>query len=248
MSQTILTIFDPNEVVQDTMEQLIEENTLTLRSNFEGSSPPTFVGSQFFSDTNDNKLKIYQQTGGTPVDWLDLYNFATDELEIRDGQIKTEQISYLARKGSIVTTQNIAPASCTLQAKFKEVSLISVPCNFYPLYNSPGSTSGAGVLENEGPAFTTVINSKIYVPDGAGTLYGIFYQVTCDVRFVVGSITSTNAGVVVGPAWGSTEAYIDTSLLTGDNWYDFEIQALSTVSFPGPAYGGIGGAVFRWEV
>jgi hypothetical protein len=223
------------------MEQLLEDSLDALRTNWEGASAPAIKASQFWSDLSDTKLKIMAQ--GSSTEWRDLYDFTAEEIVISADQVGTTEISSAARKGTIVTGENIDPNTCTLQAKFKNVSLFSTPCELFPLFASP-SASGLGAIDNPSGAWYDLMTSKIYVPDDAGTLYMMFRQLDCNVRFNVGGTLSTETGAVAGPAWG-TEAFADLASLSG--WYAIEVQGWSSVSFPGPNYGGISGVASRWE-
>ncbi len=241
MSQVFDGVFDPNEVVQDTMEVLLESSLDALRTNWEGGSAPSIKASQFWSDLSETKLKIMAQ--GSSTEWRNLYDFTAQEIIIAADQIGTTEISSAARKGTIVTNENIDPSACTLQAKFKNVSLFSTPCELFPLFTST-SASGLGSIDNPSGAWYTLMTSKIYVPDDAGTLYMMFRQMDCNVRFYVGGTLSTETGALAGPAWGS-EAFADLTTFSG--WYDMEVQGWSSISFPGPNYGGISGVASRWE-
>lgn len=242
MSQTFYSVFDPNEIVQDTMEQLIEDSLDALRTNFSGGSAPstpTPAPSQFFSNTTSNRLQIRAQDDSG---WEDIYDFANQEVVLGTGQVDAVNISDTARKPSLIASEAIAPSTCTIQAKFKTCSTIAVPAEFYPLFTTPTATSGVGVLTGAG--ITTLLTTKIYVPADAGTLYGIFYQVTCNAEFAIGSNPSSTTGIITGPAWGPV-INLDTSAISA-GWYDFYVKA--TTSAGSSPYGGIGGAAFRWEV
>jgi hypothetical protein len=239
MSQVFYDTFDPNEIVQTTMENIIEDSMDALRTSFEGSgAPPTPKPSQFYSNTTDNKLQIRAQDDSG---WDDIYDFTNQEVVLSTGQVDAVHISDTARKGSIVTDEAIDPATCTIQAKFKVVSLPTAPCEFFPLFTAPASTSGVGVLTSSG-SFTTLLTSKLYIPEDAGTLYAMIYQVTSTARFIVESLTSNVTGDITGPAWGPIIT-LDVSSLSG--WQDITVQANSSVGVS--PFGGIGGVSFRWE-
>ncbi len=239
MSQTFYDVFDPNEIVQDTMEQLLEDSLDALRTSFEGTSDPASPKpSQFCSNTTDGKLKVRAQDG---LGWDDLYDFTNQEPVLTAGQVDAVHISDTARKGTIVEGENIDPNSCTIQAKFKTVSLPALPCEVFPIFTNPAASIGVGVLLLP-TAWETLLTSKVYVPEDAGTLYAMFYQVTCEVQFTVEAQTSSSTGIEVGPGWGSVVS-IDTSSISG--WQDIEVQGKSSV--PVTPFGGIGGIAFRWE-
>lgn len=240
MSQVFYTVFDPNEIVQDTMEQLIEDSLDALRTNWEGgTSPPTPKTSQFFSNSTSNRLQIRAQDDSG---WEDVYDFTNQEVVLGTGQVETVHISDTARKGSLVQDEAISPATCAIQAKFSTISLFGVPSEFYPLFTTPTSTSGVGVLTST--SSTDLLTSKIYVPEDVGTLYMMCYQVTCNVNFVVSALASGPTGDVTGPAWGPV-VNRDLSVLSA-GWYDIKVQATSSVG--SSPFGGIGGVSFRWEV
>ena len=240
MSQNFHTPFDSAEVVQTTMEHLIEESLDALRTNWEGTAAPTIKASQFWSDLSESKLKIMNQ--GSSTEWLDVYDFTAKEIVLSPNQVGTTEISGTARKGTIVTGENINPNTCTLQAKFKTVSLFSTPCQLFPQYTSPTEDTGLGCIGNPGGQWYTLLTSKIYVPDDAGTLSMQFRQITCTARFAVGGSLSTTTGGITGPAWGPT-VFLDLSSFSG--WYDIEVQGIS--SSGSPPYGGISGVAALWE-
>lgn len=242
MSQVFDPTFTPADIVQDTMEELIEGSLDALRTNWEGASEPASPrASQPWSDLSESKLKIMNQ--GSTTEWLDIYDFTAQALVISPDQIGTTEISSAARKGTIVTGENIDPNTCTLQAKFKTVSTFSTPCEFFPLFTNPAA-SGVGVIETAA-TWETLLSSKIFVPDDAGVLHMFFRQLNCNMRFVVGAEISTETGPVSGPGWQQS-VFEDLSLSSG--WYDIEVQGYSSIAFPGPNYGGISGVAAKWEV
>ncbi len=240
MSQDFHTPFTPTEVVQTTMRELIEESLDALRTNWEGGSAPPIKSSQFWSDLSDTKLKIMNQ--GSSTEWLNVYDFTAKEIIIAADQIGTTEISSAARMGTIVTNENIDPNSCTLQAKFKNVSLFSTPCELFPQFTTPTQDTGLGAIGNPSGTWYPLLTSKIYVPSDAGTLNMKFRQISCTVRFAVGGSLSTTTGGITGPAWGP-DVFLDLSSFSG--WYDIEVQGIS--SYGAPPYGGISGVASFWK-
>jgi hypothetical protein len=236
MSQTFHGTFDPNEIVQDTMENLIEESLDALHTNFSGPSDAPVgvrVASQWCSNTGDNKLKIRNQSNTA---WLNVYDFSATAVVLKDGQVGTAQISTSAKKPSIIAGEAISPGSCSLRANFKNVSLPGAANELFSLVNGFGRiNSGSWV-----PLYTT----RVYVPSDAGTLSVIARQTTCNMRFVLGGSTSTSSGTVTGPAWGS-EAYLDASGISS-GWKDFVVQGLTNQGQV--PYGGLSGLACRWVV
>lgn len=239
MAQGFYPTFSSSDQVQTTMSNIQDTNCNSLRSNFSGTSAPgTPVASQFFSNTTSGQLEIRNQDNLT---WDGLYDFTGKKIILATGNVESAHINSTARKGSIVTGEAIAPASCTLQAQFATVSLPAAACELFPLFTTPTATSGFGVITSATPTWDTLITSRVYIPADAGTLYVICYQVTCDVRLTVSTQTDTT-GSMAGPGWGS-DASVDLSALSG--WQSITIEGQSTqASSP---YGGIGGIAFRWE-
>lgn len=238
MSQIIYGIFNPGEIVQDTMEKLIEQSIDALHTNFEGDGDmPSGIdlkSSQWCSNKGENLLKIRTQDNNF---WKKVYDFAAGHVYLETGQVGSDHINDAAKKVSLIANQDIAPKTCTKQAKFLTVSLPGVPNELFDLISLFGHLGGGG--------WKPIYTSKIYVPDDAGILYIRARQTTCFFHFRVGGSTSSTSSTEAGPAWG-TEAFLDLSSPGITGWQDIIVEAQSSrASVP---YGSISGLTSRWEV
>lgn len=239
MAQRFRKLFSISRIVPETMEDVFDGNSVSLQTNFEGDLEPdgeAANASQWYSDTTSNLLRIREQTGG-PGTWFTVFDFTNQEVYIKDGQIGTDEISSSARMGSIVQDQAISPSSCTEKAKFLNVSLPSVPNEFFE-NTSVGELSTSGV-------WVDMLTTMVYVPSESGTLHIRALQHHCEIRFSIGgNISSASLPVTTPAAWG-TEATYDTSGLLG--WQELKIQARQS-SGTLPISDAIGGIACRWEV
>jgi hypothetical protein len=231
MSQVFNPVFNPADVVFDTMLEAIDENFDAIRTKFSGTSEPTQrVQYQWWFDESIGILKLRNATNSA---WLDFYDINTEEILLKDGQVTQEKIDIAARKPSLIEGQAIGPASCTIKTKFTGVSIPGYPQQLFDMI------SGFGRIDSTG--WFSLISTRIYVPDDAEMFYVTAKQETCKMRFVIGSSISTESDPVPGPAWGD-ETSLDVSSLNG--WQDLEIQGFSSEFFP--PYGGFSGIVSRW--
>lgn len=233
MTQTYNPVFNPDDTVQSTMNDVFN-NFSALRSKFSGTSAPgSPVDYQWWADTTSNILKFY--AGGS---WRDVYDFTAHELIIKDDQIISAMISSSARKGTIVQGEDIAPATCSIKAATAAQSMPWAPKGTAPLGSST-STS-----------FETIHSGRIYV-QSAATLYMMVMLHksltggSVESQWVLGTVTSSTVTVTSQtPAWASIDASASTaSLSTG--WHDVFIK-IRMVSGADPVY--LDSYTFRWGV
>jgi hypothetical protein len=234
MAQTYYPTFNSSEVVQDTMAHIMEDNGDAVRSKFSGITDPTEkIAFQWWMDTTPTSETLKILNAG--LTWVSVYDMANEQIIIQDGQIDTLQIANTARKGTIVETEDISPATCAIRTKASGGTLVFMPQDLFV------KVATLGDITVPSGAWDPISTSKIYVPADQETLYLLTRQSTCSIRFTVGAVTSTATGDVVGPAW-ATEISADVSALSG--WQDFVIQGNSTEG--GAPYGGLSGVTSRW--
>lgn len=225
MSQNYYTDFDPAEIVQTTMDNLIDGSIEALRSKFSGTSEPTEkIPFQSWIDKTANLWKILDAS----LVWRTIYDFNNNEIYIKDGQITSTKISTAARRGSIVTDEDIDPHECTIRTPFTGAAL--------PVLPEQQTFFGIDSPSNWWPMYTT----KVHVPNAQNNLYMQVRLEKCKARFVVGSVISGETSTITGPAW-SSEISANVSALSG--WQTLVIQGWSTE--PSPS-GGLRGVSSRW--
>lgn len=234
MTQTFYPTFDPNEVVQDTMEHVFEANFAAIRDKFSGSSAPSSpVANQWWANTSNSILYIRDASN---LNWLQVYNMISGEVYIKDGTITSSMISNAARKGTIVSGENIAPTSCTLRPEFSTVGLFSIPNQLFDQIASFGRLDSGG--------WQSLLTTKLYVPSGVGnTIYMQGRLTTCKMRFVLNSAFSSETNTISGTnVWTTTAAYISIGAASG--WLSLDVQAQTTQG--SSPYGGISGISTAW--
>jgi hypothetical protein len=214
------------------MSNLIDESLDALRSKFSGAGTPTStVQFEWWADTSAGILKLRNEAD---ADWISVYDFSNSAILINDDQITALKIAGAARKPTLIEGEDIGPATCSIKTKPSSGALPMYCDELFSLVSSLGDLSLAG--------WQTVLDTKIYVPSDVEMLYALAKQETCNMRFIVGAVNSTEAGIVdPGPSWGS-EASLDVSALSG--WQTFAIQAFSTQG--SAPWGGIKGLSARW--
>lgn len=232
MSQDFHKLYITSESAQTTMGNLINQSLDALRTSFSGSTTPSeTIQFQWWSDTSTGILKLRNETN---TDWIEVYDFNNSAVLINDDQIAAIKIANIARKPTLIEGEDIGPATCAIKTKSSSGGLPMYCNELFNLVASLGDLSLAG--------WQTVITTRIYVPTDVEMLYVVARQETCDMRFIVGALTSTLAGVVdPGPSWGS-EASLDVSTISG--WQDFDIQGSTNQG--GAPWGGIKGVSARW--
>lgn len=234
MSRNFYAEFKPNDFVQDTMEDMIEGSLVALQSNFNdpGDVPSgdKRVGGMLCSNRTDFRLKLRNQNNTA---WLNIYDFANQEVLLTDGQVTTAKISSSARKPTIVAGESISPSSCTLQSKFKNVSVPSAPNELFQWVAGFGR-SGLTSWEAQ---YTT----RIFVPSDAGTLYVVGRLTNASLQFVLGGSTSNSTQTIAGPNAWSPEVWLDVSGKSG--WNDLEVKTRTTVT----GIQVLSGVACRWE-
>ena len=235
MSQDFYKTFVTGESAQTTMGNLINKSVDALRTSFSGTSTPPSgetVQFQWWADTSAGILKLRNEAD---ADWIDVYDFSNSAILINPSQITSGMIDDLARKPTLIEGEDIGPASCTIKTKSSSGALPMMSLDLFDEIPGLGTLVGAG--------WVSVLRYKIYVPVDVEMLYVLGLQKTCNLRFVLGALTSTEAGIVdPGPAWGS-EAELDVSAISG--WQDFDIQLESSTVGP-VEWGGVEGLSSRW--
>lgn len=172
-------VFDTTTDVK-TLQDRIEKNFDALVKNFAGPSKPNEeYNGELWYNTGANELQINRN--GT---WIPVFNVATGSPSIAPNSITSDMISNSARKGSIVSGENISPASCTLRATSFIASMPSRPYTETQSY----FTVGSGII----------FGNFIYVPEGTSRLYAF-------IQAKVGEISSaTDLTLKLGSTIGST--------------------------------------------
>lgn len=232
MSQDFYGTWLSGESAQTTMGNLIDESLDALRTKFSGTpTPGGTVQFQWWADTSAGLLKLRNEADS---DWIAVYDFSNSAILINDAQITALKIDNLARKPTLIEGEGIGPDTCTIKTKSSSGSLPMIPNELFNLVASLGDLALAG--------WQAVLVTRIYVPVDVEMLYVVGRQETCNLRFVLGALTSTEAGIITpGPSWGS-EASLDVSAISG--WQDFDIQCFSSEG--GAPWGGIKGISARW--
>ena len=217
--------YDANTTAVQTLQARIESNFAVLLSKFSGGSAPSGagfpVGGSWWLDTSARKLYIRHDQN---TSWIELFDFATEQVPLATGQVQSTTINSSARKGTIVQDEAIAPASCAIRAT--QIPVFSV-------LPSAVETSDELIRSASTGTWYTQTQTKVYFSDPMIGLYMIgrlkvfsaVHQVKC--RFIIGGIVSSESDAITGTTsytWTSVEAEADISSLSSGNWYDLEIQ------------------------
>lgn len=158
---------------------------------------------------------------------------AVIESRIEDGAVTAVKINDTTRKPSIINSEAITPATCSLKTTYKlGGNGFNICTELFSLVSGLGTVAGGG-------SFNNILTSRMYITTEITSVVMMAYQTACDTQFIVnGTITSTTS-TNPGAAWGSEMTADVSSLDSG--WYSVVLRASST------AGGSIGAVNTRME-
>jgi hypothetical protein len=234
-------VYDTTSDVKE-LQQKIENNFDALVHNFIGPGPPLGIGvpatGMFWAEHGNGPsfLRVLHPAG---VDWITFLDFDTGEVIIAEQQITSNNISNLARKGSIVEGEAIAPVSCSIKA---HPVIVSMPTESEQGAEHSFQASGEGGYE-------TLLNYKVYIPQGISTLF-MRVRVKDDsggatvlAKFSVNGNDSSTTNAITTSNYQWTDANQSFADVTSEaGWVDLAIKATSGA----PIYTGLmQGLAFR---
>ena len=224
--------------VAQTDLQNMENNFITLKTMFSGSTAPTSPSSwQPWGDSTNHILKIRNEANNA---WIDVFDMTTQAV------IKCKQSviagNGLSGGGQLTTSVTINHAAHTGDVTGSSALTISTdvvdPSNCYPGTLQVIADSVSTSITWKTVAWTDLANYKIKCPSGP-TLLRFYAKANrgaaeCSIRFLVDGVsTGSNATIATASSWFDLGT-ADMSSATPGSLYDVKIQGTNDSSNTNP--------------